>query len=172
MNYLKLFGGLFAALALAAAAWLVKDRFHQKALSDAAASCAHAAADPADEAALSSCLPEITNEVKEARQNRVCDRALLPSLLPENRFAMQQACGSGVKRLVAASDAAAADRDSLKSQLDDARAGMAAAVARAEARAAHQTQRNDNGRKVIQSAPRDAAGNVRCDAECLRRLGT
>ena len=170
MNYVKLFGGLFAALALAAAGWLVKDRFHQKALADAAASCAAAAADPADETSLSDCLPQVTIEIKQARQNRVCERALLPSLLPENRFLMQQACGSGVKRLVEVGDAAAQERDSLKGQLTDARAGTAAAVSRAEARAAHQTQRTDDGHKIILAAPRDSAGNVRCDAECLRRL--
>ena len=168
--YLRLAGGLLGLLALAGAAWLIKDRFHQKALADAAAACAVAAAAPNDDKPLDSCLPKVKAEIQEARQARVCESTLLPSLRSETRFAMSQACGSGVKRLVATGDAAAAERDGLAAQLSDARAETAAAVTRAEGRVTRQTQRTDHGQKIIQAAPRDGAGGIHCDAECLRRI--
>ena len=171
LSALKIGGGLLGALALAMAAWLIKDRFHQKGLADAAAACARAAGDAEDDASLKPCLLQVASEIREARAARLCERTLLPSLRPETRFAMQQSCGTGVKRLVAVADGAVAERDSLAGQLAEARADTAAAVTRAEARSTRQEQRTNNGRHVIQAAPRDAAGAVRCDAECLRRLG-
>lgn len=172
MNYFKIGGGILGALALLAAAWLIKDRFHQKDLADAAAACAKAAGDAKDDADLEPCLLQVASDIREARQARLCERTLLPSLRPETRFAMQQSCGTGVKHLVAVSDAASADRDSLAGQLAQARVDSAAAVVRAEARVTRFNQRTDHGRQAIQAAPRDPAGTVRCDAECLRRLGT
>ena len=172
VSSIRIFGGVLGALALVAAAWLIKDRFHQKDLADAAAACAKAAGDTEDDASLRPCLLQVASEIREARQARLCERSLLPSLRPETRFAMQQSCGAGVKRLVAAGDAAAADRDSLAVQLINARADSAKAVERAEARVTRFNQRTDHGRQAIQAAPRDPAGTVRCDAECLRRIGT
>ncbi|MEQ1499160.1 MAG: hypothetical protein ABL914_10900 [Novosphingobium sp.] len=171
MSYFKLAGGIMGVLALALAAWLIKDRFYQKDLADAAAACAKAAADVEDDASLKPCLSQVASEIREARKARLCERSMLPSLLPENRFAMQQSCGAGVKRLVAVADGAVAERGSLSAQLSDARAASAAAVIRAEVRAIRQEQRTDHGKQAIQAAPRNAAGSVRCDAECLRRLG-
>ena len=170
LSYLKIGGGVLGAVALLAAAWLIKDRFHQKGLADAAQACAVAAADIEDAAALDRCLPETRKEIAEARRARLCERALLPSLRPEARFAMAQACGAGVKRLVAQGDALAAERDGLKAQLATARADLAGATERAERRATLTQERNAHGRKIIQAAPRDAAGSIRCDAECLRSL--
>ena len=172
LSFIKIGGGILGALALLAAAWLIKDRFHQKDLADAAAACAKAAGDTEDQASLQPCLLQVASEIREARAARLCERSLLPSLRPESRFAMQQSCGTGVKRLVAAGDAAAAERDSLAGQLAQTRADSAAAVVRAEARVTRFNQRTDHGRQAIQAAPRDPAGTVRCDAECLRRLGT
>ena len=172
VSTIRIFGGLLGALALAAAIWLINDRFHQKGLADAAVACAKAAADTEDQTSLQPCLLQVASEIREARQARLCERSLLPSLRPETRFAMQQSCGAGVKRLVSVSDAAAADRDSLAAQLAQTRADSAAAVVRAEARVTRFNQRTDHGRQAIQAAPRDPAGTVRCDAECLRRIGT
>lgn len=170
LGYLKIGGGVLGAIALVALALLAADRFHQKELADNAKACAVAAADTDDTAALDRCLPEVRAEIGEARQARLCERTLLPSLRPETRFAMSQACGAGVKRLVASGDALAAERDGLKARLTAAQNDLATAVARAERRAATNQERNAHGQKVIQAAPRDAAGSIRCDAECLRRL--
>ena len=170
LTYLKLGGGLLGLIALASTGWLIKDRFHQKALADSAAACAVAAGDEADAAPLAGCLPNVAAEIREARQGRICEQTLLPSLRPETRFLMSQACGAGVKRLVATGDAASAERDSLQAQLSEARNDLKSAVERAERRTAKQTERTTHAQKVIQAAPRDAAGSLRCDAECLRRL--
>ncbi len=167
----RLIGSIGAGLALLATVWLVKDRFHQKGLADNAASCAKAAAAPGDDKPLDSCLPEVKAEVQAARQARVCEAALLPQLLPETRFAMSQACGAGVKRLVAAGDAAAADRDDLAGQLKTDQDKALLAIGRAETRAGHQQERDEHARAAIAAAPRDAGGSIHCDAECLRKLG-
>ena len=167
---LRLGGGLLGLIALISLAWLVNDRFVQKALADDARACAKAAADLDDTAELTRCLPDVAKEIREARQSRLCNGALLPQLRPETRFMMAQACGEGVKRLVAAGDAAAADRDSLTAELGRVRADSAAAIERAERRTQTKNERIAHGQKVIQAAPRDADGDIRCDAECLRRL--
>lgn len=168
---LRAIAGVSALLLLLGAAWLIKDRFHQKGLADAAARCAAAAGDAGDAKPLTDCAPEIRAEVAAARQGRICEGALLPTLRPESRFAMSQACGAGVKRLAAVADAAAAENASLEQQLATARADLNSAVERAERRAAHSTEREANGRKVIEAAPRAAGGGIVCDADCLRRLG-
>lgn len=168
MNYLRLIGGIAGLLALVSVAFLVKDRFHQKTLADAAAACAVAASDPLKP--VSDCLPSVKQRIEEARQAFLCDGALLPALKDEHRFAAQQACGAGVKRLIADRDAAAGESANLRQQLDTALAGRDAAVARAETRAAHQDERTGNARKAIDTAPRDDAGRIHCDAECLRRI--
>ena len=170
LAYLKLGGGLLGLIALASAGWLIKDRFHQKALADDARACSGAAAAPGDDAPLIRCLAAVKAEIIEARRARLCETTLLPSLRPETRFAMQQSCGAGVKRLVAEGDAAASARDDLAAQLSAARTETTAAVTRAELRAARQHEREDHGRSVIEKAPRDAAGSITCDADCLRRL--
>lgn len=168
---LRAVAGIFGAVLLLTAAWLIRDRFHQKDLADAAASCAVAASAGEDDAPLTDCLPQIRREVAEARQARTCERALVPQLRPETRFAMAQSCGAGVKRLVATGDAAADRADSLDRQLADARADLNSAVERAERRTARSTEREANGRKVIEAAPRAPGGSIRCDADCLRQLG-
>ncbi len=168
----KLIGGILGGLALVAAAWLIRDRFHQKALADDAAACAIAAADTADGAALDRCLGTVKLEVQAARRGRLCESSLLPQLRPETRFVMLQACGSGTKRLVAAFDGAAAERDNALTELAKARAQTGAAIARAEARADKLSERTNRGTSIIDAAPRDAGGGIVCDADCLRRLGT
>ena len=167
---IRAIGGLLGLALLASCAWLIKDRFHQKALADDARACAAAAADLGDTADLARCLPDVAKEVREARQSRICNESLLPSLRPESRFLMSQACGAGVTRLVADGDASLAKRDALAAELALARADAAAAIERAERRTQTKNERIKHGQQVIQAAPRDAAGGVRCDADCLRRL--
>ena len=171
LSTFRLLGSIGAALALLATVWLVKDRFHQKELADDAAACATAAAAIGDDKPLERCLPKIKSEVQEARRARACEATLLPQLRPESRFAMSQICGAGVKRLVAAGDAVAADRDDLAGQLKTDQDKALLAIGRAEARAGHQQERDEHARAAIAAAPHDAGGSIHCDAECLRRLG-
>lgn len=164
----RLIGGLVIAALLASAAWLIKDRFHQKDLADAAKACARSAATQTEP--LVKCAPDIARQLGQARQQLICESALLPSLGPETRFIASQACGQGTLRLIAERDAALADSASLRAALDQAQAGTARAVARAETRARQTTERDDHAAKVIADAPRDSAGRIVCDAECLRAI--
>lgn len=168
---LRIAGGLLGALALTAAAWLIRDRFHQKDLADSAATCAVAAAAIGDDKPLDACLPAVASEVRAARQGRICETALLPSLRPETRFAMAQACGAGVKRLVADRDSLEQERDGLAHELAAQQDTALRAIGRAEGRASRQQERDNHARQVIDAAPRDAGGGIRCDADCLRQLG-
>lgn len=168
---LRLVGGLLGAIALASAAWLIRDRFHQKALADDAASCAVAAAAIGDDKPLDDCLPEVKREIQEARRGRACEAALLPSLRPETRFAMTQLCSAGTKRLAAQVDGLTAERDQLASELAGQEDKALRAIGRAEARSTRQQERDAHARQAIANAPRDAGGGIRCDADCLRQLG-
>ena len=168
ITLLKLGGGLAGMLALAAIGWLVQDRFDQKALADAAGYCNSAAGSLT--APLDECLPLVKPRLEADRRARACEVALSPQLLPETRFAAAQSCGSGVKRLIAEADTAAAERDRNAAMLAETRAATVRAVDRAEARSTRQQQRTDHAAQTILAAPRDAGGRIACDADCLRRL--
>lgn len=167
---LKLGGGLLGLLALVSAGWLITDRFDQKALADDAAACAGAAAAPADDAPLTRCLSAVKAEIVAARRVRLCETALLPQLRPETRFAMQQSCGAGTKRLVAVGDALAQERAALTAQLAEQQTTTTRAVERAERRSATIHERDQDARQAIDAAPRAADGRILCDAGCLQRL--
>lgn len=164
----RLLGGLLGLIALASTAWLVKDRFAQKAVADDARACATAAASQGDR--LDRCLPGLRAAIEQQRGLKACDGALLPQLNPARRFAAASYCGPGVKRLIAAHDAAAIERDEARRLLAQQRAETVAAVARAEARATRSTERTTDGRRTIDAAPRRADGRIVCDAACLRSL--
>lgn len=170
LTMLRLIGGIAGLLALASLAFLVKDRFHQKALADDAKACAVAAADADDRKPLDRCLDKIAAEVRAARQSRICEKALLPRLRDETRGTVELACGAGVRRLVIDGETAKFERDQAERLLGEADAAMARAVTRAEARSIKSSERESHGRQVIEAAPRDAAGSIVCDADCLRRL--
>lgn len=169
MSSLRLAGLIGSLLALLGLVTMSADRFRQKARADAAVRCDRAAA--LDSAPLGDCLDQVREQIGLARRAQACEAALLPSLRPETRFAMAQACGGGVKHLVAVADGAVADRADLTRQLAEQRAGEDQAIARAEARAARQQERDDHASKAIATAPRDAGGSIHCDADCLRQLG-
>lgn len=168
--WLRLLGGLLGLIALASAGWLIKDRFHQKALAEDARGCAAAAAAPGDDLPLTRCLAAVMTEIIEARRARLCETTLLPQLRPETRFAMQQSCGAGTKRLVAVSDVLAQDRASLTAQLAGQQTSSIRAVERAERRSTKIHERDQDGRQAIDAAPRSADGRILCDAGCLQRL--
>lgn len=169
MSTFRLGGMITSALALLVLVFLARDRFHQKHLADAAAQCAKASR--SDEKPLTDCLPDIKTRLEADRQARTCEASLLPRLRPETRFAMAQSCGAGIKRLVADADTAQASAADLEGQLESQRSGELKAVARAEARAGNQQERDSHARKAIDAAPRDAAGSIHCDAVCLRAIG-
>lgn len=167
---LRLVGGIAGLLALASLAFLVKDRFHQKALADDAKACAVAAADPDDAKPLDRCLDKVAAEVRAARQSRICEKALLPQLRDETRGTVELACGAGVRRLVIDGETAKFERDQAERLLGEAKDASARAVARAETRNVKSSERESHGRKVIEAAPRDGSGSIICDADCLRQL--
>jgi len=165
MGWAKIVASVATAAGLAASAWLIQDRFHQKGLADAAERCAVAAA---KEKPLDDCLPAVKLQIAAARQAAVCDASLLPNA--DGRFAMLNSCGPGVKNLVARHDALTAERDTLNQLLEHARADASAATARAESRAANQQRRMTDALAALAAAPRDSGGRIVCDAGCLRQL--
>lgn len=168
LSPLRLLGGLFGLIALGSTAWLIADRFTQKARADAAVSCDRLVAGIGLD--FTPCLPAVQAAALTARRSNACAAALLPRLSDENRFAMQQSCGAGVKRLVAERDAAEAGQADAEARLADVRAGTERAVARAEIRATAQQERDKHVQDVLAGAPRRSDGGVDCDAGCLQRL--
>lgn len=129
----------------------------------AVAGVSHAA--PADPAR---CGAQLVGLVTQARAAAVCDQAL--GQADAGRFAVENACSAPVKRLVAQRDAATADVGDRDTTIDTLKAERSADVARAETRGLAQAQRNANATKVLNAAPRDDRGRVRCDADCLSEL--
>lgn len=172
IGWAKIAASAAAAAGLAASAWLIQDRFHQKGLAEAASRCAVAAGKPAGDKGsdLDDCLPVIGLEVAAARQAATCDRTLLPTMDATTRFVMLNSCGPGAKRLVAERDTLASERDGLKTLLDRAQVNADAAVSRAESRASTQQKRTDHAQGTIAAAPRDGDGLIMCDAGCLRQI--
>lgn len=166
INGFRLVGFLLGLAAVGSLLFLARDRFHQKAIADRYESCEKAAESGVDPA---ECRAAIRAGIVAGRAAAACDRALQP-LTEQSRFAAAQACGPGVKRLIAEHDAARGEAAAARAELARQRVDGAAAVERAERRANKQNEREAHGRTVIDTAPRDGAGRIRCDAECLRRL--
>ncbi|MEZ5709704.1 MAG: hypothetical protein R3E02_09995 [Blastomonas sp.] len=170
LSWFRIGGSLAALVALAALAWLARDRFDQKAVADAARACEKAAGSESD--ALADCLPGLRAAIEAQRRAALCEASLGNPLPAQSRFAVRMACGEQVKRM-------AAERDALRIEADQARAamqklidGQAAAIARAEARADQAQAKARKNEQTIQNAPRDPDGLVRCDAQCLRDLAS
>lgn len=161
-------GSVLGLVALAALLWLAQDRFHQKALADAARRCESAAISASEP--LDDCEVNLRARVQADRRTIMCEGALLPELRPETRFTARQACGPGTLRLIAQGDADAGEIASLQTQLTQAREGTAAAVARAEARGRAEQTRRNHAQTVVAAQPRGADGSIACDADCLRQL--
>ncbi len=103
---------------------------------------------------------------RQAVQSQACDAALLKLDL----FAIRTSCSTEVKTLFAAREAESRRADNLAELLDQARAGQAAAIRRAEARAVSQTERSHRAEVAISEAPR-RGDLVVLDADRLRQLG-
>jgi hypothetical protein len=98
---------------------------------------------------------------------QACDQALDPKA--ENLFGIKTACSTPVKTLWAARDVAQANLRHTRAELKTERDGRKAAIARAAADATTQAQRKTRRVEIDQAAPRDPAGRVVCDADCVRK---
>ncbi|MDF7776890.1 hypothetical protein P1X14_16655 [Sphingomonas sp. AOB5] len=112
------------------------------------------------------CPAQIAVHIRASARAAICEQALAGRDL----YAIRAACSEQVKRAVAERDAAIAERADLRTQLAQADARTADAVARAEKRATTTATRKADNDRTISTAPRTADGLVRCDADCLRRL--
>lgn len=112
------------------------------------------------------CSPIVAERWARAVQAETCDVAL--SARPENRYGVASNCSTPVKTLQAQRDAAVGERDSARLETATLRSGQAAAIRRAESDARTQAERKARAAAIVQSAPRNAAGLVVCDADCLR----
>lgn len=131
---------------------------------DGQAACIAAAGGTDATATAETCPAPVVVQHRIARASVRCDQALLGLDL----FAVDAACSTEVKTLLAQRDAESARAGSLDTALKRARADQAAAVARAESRARTQAERTARGQAAVTLAPRDADGLVVCDAGCLR----
>lgn len=127
--------------------------------------CLAAAGGPDADASARACPAPVAAQHRLARMSARCDAGLLQGDL----FAVEAACSTEVKTLLAQRQAETGRADSLDAALKSSRADTAAAITRAEARARSQTQRTSNAQAAVSAAPRDPDGLVRCDAQCLRQ---
>ena len=128
-----------------------------------ACSAAVAGADPA--ASAEACRPAVAARHLTAVRADRCDAALLAADL----FAVEAACSTEVKTLLAHRQAETRRADSLMDTLKVERADQAAAIARAETRARTQAERKARADAAIAAAPRDGDLLV-FDAGRLRQL--
>lgn len=166
MGYVKLGGGILAAIAAAYIAWVVHDHARLAALDNVHRACV--AAVKVDTGDLTKCDPAIAAPVQAARQAAACEAAL--GAKPLNLYTIRAVCGEQVKRVEADRDVQVANLADANAQLATAATDRDGAVLRAEARATSNATRKAANDQTIQSAPRTADGRVHCDAECLRKL--
>lgn len=128
--------------------------------------CEAAVANPDLTASAARCPDEVAAVHREAVRAQACEAALLSLDL----FAVRTSCSTEVKTLFAAREAESRRADQLAEILDQERAGRAAAITRAEARARTETERTLRAQSALQGAPRRGDLLV-LDAERLRQLG-
>ncbi|VWX62550.1 hypothetical protein [Sphingorhabdus sp. 109] len=168
LSYLKIGGGILGIVALASMAWLAKDRFAQKERADAADDCAAVAFKLTGD--LDDCLPAVKSAITEYRRSETCDAGLSSQPAASGTFAVQQACSTEVKAVVAQRDAAKHNQDDAERLLAELKKNSLAAIERAETRAANITKRTNNAIQTIEAAPRGDDGLVVCDDACLRNI--
>lgn len=115
----------------------------------------------------SACPSPVASVALTGHRAHRCDSALTAG----DAFAVNAACSTPVKTIVAERAARTGERDRLQLQLTETRQRQAAAIASAEARGRNQTQRTERVETDLSAAPRTDAGLGRCDADCLRNLG-
>lgn len=112
------------------------------------------------------CEPIIAKNHLAAAQSYSCDLALTSR--PQSAYGVKAACSLPVKTIRAERDVARAEAGRLVKTLNDERLGRDAAIARAQAAAKTQAERKARAAAVVQAAPRDGDGLIRCDADCVR----
>lgn len=167
MNYLKIGGGILGAIALLVVIGAFRDRARLAAEVRGYEACTSAVQRPAGD--LTACKGPVQAVTEEARRARTCETALGQG--DAGLYAVRASCGENAKRQGAELTAARAELSDTRRQLSEERAGRAAAVSRAEARSTAQEQRRASQDETIRNQPRAPDGRIRCDAECLRRLG-
>ena len=159
---------VYGAIVIGAMGLLIVSKHHEerrlRAEVTAQAACIKAAGGLDAAATAAGCPASVAVQHRLARASVRCDAGLLGGDL----FAVDAACSTEVKTLLAQRVAETNRADSLDAALKRARADQAAAVARAEARALSQAERTARGQAAVSRAPRDDAGLVVCDAGCLR----
>lgn len=113
-----------------------------------------------------SCPQALADAVTRARRYLLCDAGLKA----RDAYRIRAGCSEAVKRRDVEAAAAQGEAASLKTALADLKAGQAAAIARAAARAATSARKDEHARHALARAPVDAAGRTRCDDDCLRAL--
>lgn len=112
------------------------------------------------------CEPIIATNHLVAARSYACDAALTAT--PENTYGVKASCTLAVKTVQAERDVARGEASRLTNTLNDERLQRDDVVARAEAAATTQAERKARAAAALKAAPRDGAGLVRCDAECVR----
>jgi hypothetical protein len=168
IGYLKT-GGVVAGLALAT--WLglqLREKARLEGVERDFKAC-EASVTAGGEPALV-CPQQLSDAVTRARRYLLCDAGLKAG----DAYRVRAACSEAVKRRDAQATAAQASADSLTAALADLKAGQAAAIARATARAATSARKEADARSALARAPKvgGPAGpdRVRCDDACLRDL--
>ena len=159
----RIAGGIVAVALAGWLIWAVSDRYKLAGEVKQHKACLTAIAKP-ELQQTPACEPAIADKVDRARLADRCDAALTGNAL----VAIHDMCSTPVKTIVADRDAKAGDLADANEQLSGAQSRQDAAVSRAEARATTSAQRKAIDDRTIQTAPRDPAGRVRCDAQCLR----
>lgn len=164
IHYLKI-GGALAGLV--AAVWLVGQLREKERLEGVEAqfqACERSVTDGGEPAI--SCPQALSDAVTRARRTLLCDAGLMA----RDAYRIRAGCSAAVKRRDAQATADAEAAASLRAALDDLKAGQAAAIARAAARAATAARKDEHAAQALKRAPIDPAGRTRCDDDCLRAL--
>lgn len=110
------------------------------------------------------CSKAIAAADADADRERACSAALAA----ENTFAIRMVCGTATKALFAQREAARGELSGVKAELANEQAGREGDLRRAQTAGKAEAERKARRDAAVQAAPRDAAGLVVCDDECLR----
>ena len=164
LAWIKLGGSFMAVVALGAGLGWLHHRLDLAAVGDRHNACVASIAGKKGAGAPDvTCDPPVAALVKQAAEDDSCDHALALGVTAGN-------CSAAVKRVVAEREASAAEAANLHQQLEHARADQTAAVARAAARGQALARKTTHAQAILDTAPRDGAGDSVLDAQRLRDL--
>lgn len=164
IRYLKI-GGVIGAVA--AVAWLglqLREKDRLEGVERDFKACEASVTAGGEPAAV--CPQALSDAVTRARRYLLCDAGLKAA----DAYRVRAGCSEAVKRRDAEAAAAQGEAASLRAALADLKAGQAAAIARATARATDTARKEADARHALARAPRVSADRLRCDDDCLRDL--